>query len=160
MLQKNEQAYCSILKIEIEDNARKKRLPMIEQERAQAVKDLLRDNYFKPLQDIYGPYYVRLAVEGPRLCISIRGESRTELETIHVSLVRLRRLMKDYFLVCESFTQACWIGDKTKIETLDMARRGLHNEGAEDLRRILAGKIEMDEETARRIFTLVCVLHI
>lgn len=160
MLQKNEQAYCSILKIEIEDSVRKKRLPMIEQERAQAVKELLRDNHFKPLQNIYGPYYVSLGIEGARLCISIRGESRIQLEKISISLVKLRRLIKDYFLVCESFTQACWIGDKTKIETLDMARRGLHNEGADDLMRILTGKIEMDKGTARRIFTLICVLHI
>lgn len=136
----------------------------VEQERRIAIYDLLEDNHFKPLrvhEDGYaGPYKVRLSVEEGRLVISIDRQNGSELEHIILGLARFRRLIKEYFAICDSYFQAIRQATPQQIETVDMARRGIHNEAAEMLIERLDGKIEVDFDTARRLFTLICVLHI
>ncbi|NIJ31886.1 UPF0262 family protein [Sphingomonas oligoaromativorans] len=136
----------------------------IEQERKVALLDLLNDNYFKPLRpasDGYeGPYKVALRVEEGRLAIDIQRGDGSPIETIGLGMMRFRRSIKDYFAICDSYYQAVRQQTPQQIETVDMARRGLHNDAAELLRERLDGKIELDFDTARRLFTLICVLHI
>lgn len=136
----------------------------VEQERRIAVFDLLEGNRFAPQRrhaDGYaGPYAVRLRVEDGRLAIDIGRADKTPLESVILGLARFRRPIKDYFAICDSYFQAIKQSTPQQIETVDMARRGLHNEAAELLMERLAGKIDVDFDTARRLFTLICVLHI
>ncbi|MCC2975631.1 UPF0262 family protein [Sphingomonas sp. PL-96] len=136
----------------------------VEQERRIAIYDLLEGNRFAPQRvhaDGYaGPYRVRLRVEDGRLAIDIRRADDSPLETLVLGLARFRRPIRDYFAICDSYYQAIRQATPQQIETIDMARRGLHNEGAELLIERLRGKIEIDFDTARRLFTLICVLHI
>jgi uncharacterized protein (UPF0262 family) len=136
----------------------------IEQERRIAIFDLIEGNYFAPQRahsdDYTGPYRIALAVEEGRLAIAINREDDTHLETYILGLGRFRRPIKDYFAICDSYYQAIRNATPTQIETVDMARRGIHNEAAELLKERLEGKIEIDFDTARRLFTLICVLHI
>ncbi|OAN67127.1 UPF0262 family protein [Sphingomonas sp. TDK1] len=136
----------------------------IEQERRIAIYDLLEDNHFAPQRahaDGYaGPYKLHLSVEEGRLALAIRRADDTPLETIVLGLARFRRPIRDYFAICDSYYQAIRNATPAQIETVDMARRGIHNDAAELLRTALEGKIEVDFDTARRLFTLICVLHI
>ncbi|MBX9813835.1 MAG: hypothetical protein A4S12_05035 [Proteobacteria bacterium SG_bin5] len=136
----------------------------IEQERRIAIFDLIEGNYFKPCRaydDGYeGPYRIALSVEEGRLAIAIAREDGGPLETYVLGLGRFRRPIKDYFAICDSYYQAIRNATPQQIETIDMARRGVHNEAAELLKERLEGKIEIDFDTARRLFTLICVLHI
>ena len=136
----------------------------IEQERRIAIFDLLEENRFAPQRvqpDGYaGPYRLHLAVEEGRLGLEIRREDGSPLETLVLGLARFRRPIRDYFAICDSYYQAIRAATPSQIETIDMARRGIHNEAAELLRERLEGKIEVDFDTARRLFTLICVLHI
>lgn len=136
----------------------------IEQERRIAIFDLIEGNYFKPLREYpdgySGPYKIRLGVEEGRLAIDIERADDTLLETYILGLGRFRRPIKDYFAICDSYYQAIRNATPAQIETVDMARRGIHNEAAELLKERLDGKIEIDFDTARRLFTLICVLHI
>jgi uncharacterized protein (UPF0262 family) len=136
----------------------------VEQERRIAIFDLLEENYFKPLRpqaDGYaGPYKVQLRVEEGRLAIEIGRADGTPLEAIILGLARFRRPIKDYFAICDSYFQAIRNATPQQIETVDMARRGVHNEAAELLKERLDGKVDIDFDTARRLFTLLCVLHI
>jgi uncharacterized protein (UPF0262 family) len=136
----------------------------IEQERRVAMLDLLNENVFRPLRASAagheGPYKVALRVEEGRLAIDIADANGTALETIVLGLARFRRAIKDYFAICDSYYQAVRRQTPQQIETVDMARRGLHNEASELLKDALDGKIEVDFDTARRLFTLICVLHI
>jgi uncharacterized protein (UPF0262 family) len=136
----------------------------IEQERRIAIFDLLEGNRFapqRPYTDGYaGPYKVTLAVEDGRLAIGIARADGTPLETLILALGRFRRPIRDYFAICDSYFQAIRQATPQQIETVDMARRAIHNEAAELLRERLEGKIEVDFDTARRLFTLICVLHI
>ena len=136
----------------------------VEQERRIAIFDMLEANSFAPQRahvDGYaGPYVVRLRVEEGRLAIDIGREDRTPLESVILGLGRFRRPIKDYFAICDSYYQAIRQSTPQQIETVDMARRGLHNDAAELLKERLEGKIEIDFDTARRLFTLICVLHI
>jgi uncharacterized protein (UPF0262 family) len=136
----------------------------IEQERRIAIFDLIEGNHFAPQRDYQngyaGPYKIELAVEEGRLAIAINAEDDTHLETYVLALGRFRRPIKDYFAICDSYYQAIRNATPTQIETVDMARRGIHNEAAELLKERLEGKIEIDFDTARRLFTLICVLHI
>jgi uncharacterized protein (UPF0262 family) len=136
----------------------------VDKERRVAVFDLLEGNHFAP-QRVYphayaGPYRVKLRVEEGRLAIEISSEDSQLLETIVLGLGRFRRLIRDYFAICDSYFQAIHGSTPQQIETIDMARRGIHNEAAELLMERLAGKVEVDFDTARRLFTLICVLHI
>jgi len=136
----------------------------IEQERRIAIFDLIEGNYFAPQRaypDGYaGPYRIALSVEDGRLGIAINREDDSHLETFVLAMGRFRRPIKDYFAICDSYYQAIRNATPAQIETVDMARRGIHNEAAELLRERLEGKIDIDFDTARRLFTLICVLHI
>lgn len=136
----------------------------IEQERRIAIFDLLEGNFFAPQRvqpDGYnGPYRVELRVEEGRLGIEVSREDGTHVETHVLGMGRFRRPIRDYFAICDSYFQAVKQSTPQQIETIDMARRGIHNEAAELLKTALEGKIDLDFDTARRLFTLICVLHI
>jgi len=132
----------------------------IEQEREIAIYDLLESNSFKPVGSPGGPYRLVLAIEENRLVFDIRLSDDEPHGKIMLSLTPFRRIVKDYFLVCESYYKAIRSAPPSQIEALDMGRRGLHNEGSKLLAERLAGKIELDFDTARRLFTLICVLHL
>lgn len=136
----------------------------IENERAIAVQDLLSENQFAPKDMGEGPYHMRLSVADNRLCMTLstladdsKGE---ELGHITVPITPFRRIIKDYFMVCESYYDTIRKGSVEHIEAIDMGRRAIHNEGSEILQQVLAEKADFDFETARRLFTLICVLHI
>jgi uncharacterized protein (UPF0262 family) len=136
----------------------------VEQERRIAIFDLLEDNHFAPKRaypmGYAGPYRVKLRVEEGRLAIDISAESGELLETLILGLGSFRRPIKDYFAICDSYFQAIRQSTAQQIETVDMARRGIHNDAAQLLMDRLYGKIDVDFDTARRLFTLICVLHI
>lgn len=136
----------------------------VEQERRIAIFDLIEGNHFAPQREqpdgYAGPYRIALSVEEGRLVIAIKREDDTPLETLVLSLGRFRRPIKDYFAICDSYYQAIKASTPQQIETVDMARRAIHNEAAELLRERLEGKVDVDFDTARRLFTLICVLHI
>ena len=131
----------------------------VEHERAIAIYDLVEENSFTPVGYECGPYCLKLQVMGNRLILDIRTEDDRPVVAHHLSLTPFRRLVKDYFLVCESYYQAIRTATPSQIEAIDMGRRGLHNEGSELLIERLKDKIELDLDTARRLFTLITVLH-
>jgi uncharacterized protein (UPF0262 family) len=131
----------------------------IEHERAVAIYDLLEDNSFTPVDYDEGPYVLRLGITENRLVFDIRREDDTPLMAHLLSLTPFRRIVKDYFMICDSYYKAIRTATPSQIEAIDMGRRGLHNEGSELLMERLKEKIEVDFDTARRLFTLICVLH-
>ena len=131
----------------------------IEQEREVAIYDLLDANVFQPEGSPGGPYQLTLGVEESRLVLDIRLEDGSDHARVLLSLTPLRKTVKDYFLVCESYYKAIRTAPPHQIESLDMARRTLHDEGARELQDRLAGKVTTDFDTARRLFTLICVLQ-
>lgn len=134
--------------------------PDIEHERAVAIFDLVEENSFQPLGDsIGGPYKLKISLADKRLVFRIARENDEEVVTHILSLSPLKRTVRDYFLICESYYQAIRSASPSQIEAIDMGRRGLHNEGSQTLMDRLNGKIEIDFNTSRRLFTLVCVLH-
>ena len=153
-----------IIDIELDEHTILWRSADVEQERRIAIFDLLEGNHFAPQREhadgYRGPYRIKLRVEEGRLAIDIFREDRSHLETLVLGLARFRRPIKDYFAICDSYYQAIRQATPQQIETIDMARRGIHNEAAELLIERLDGKIELDFDTARRLFTLICVLHI
>jgi len=136
----------------------------IEQERKVAVFDLIEDNIFKPLRAAAaggeGPWRVLLSVRDGRLAMEIAGEDGQHGETLLLGMARLRRPVRDYFAICDSYYQAIRKATAREIETIDMARRAIHDAAARVLLERLEGKVETDFATARRLFTLICVLHI
>ncbi|PNU06393.1 UPF0262 family protein [Novosphingobium guangzhouense] len=150
--------------IELDDATILWRNADIEQERRIAIFDLIEDNVFKPLRSTdagnEGPYRLRLSVQDGRLSLQITAEDGTQLETLVLGLARFRRPIREYFAICESYYQAIRKATAQEIETIDMARRAIHNEASELLLERLHGKVETDHPTARRLFTLICVLHI
>jgi len=133
--------------------------PDIEHERAVAIYDLIDENVFAPLGDDGGPYALRLAIAENRLVFDIARADGAPVVTHMLSLTPFRRIVKDYFLICESYYQAIRTATPSQIEAIDMGRRGLHNDGSQILMERLASKVEVDFDTARRLFTLICVLH-
>jgi uncharacterized protein (UPF0262 family) len=131
----------------------------VEQEREIAIYDILEANVFRPEGSGGGPYHLTLGLEENRLVLDIALEDGTAPGRMTVSLTPLRKTMKDYFLVCESYYKAIRTAPPHQIEALDMARRTLHDEGAAELQKRLTDKVETDFDTARRLFTLVCVLQ-
>ncbi|CAA9518488.1 MAG: FIG00636399: hypothetical protein [uncultured Sphingomonadaceae bacterium] len=131
----------------------------VEQERRIAIFDLLEENHFAPVGHD-GPFKVVLRVEDNRVAIDVQDAGGAPLDTVRLGLARFRRPIRDYFAICDSYFQAVRASTPTQIETVDMARRAIHNDAAELLVECLAGKIEIDFDTARRLFTLICVLHI
>lgn len=136
----------------------------VEQERRIAIFDLMEENSFAPLREhpdgYAGPYRLQLSIEEGRLVLGLAREDGSPLETLILSLGTLRRPIRDYFAICDSYYDAIRNAPADKIEAVDMARRGIHNEAAELLVERLGGKIKVDFSTARRLFTLICVLHI
>jgi uncharacterized protein (UPF0262 family) len=132
----------------------------IEHERAVAIFDLLEENSFAPVAGYAGPFHVNLGIEENRLVLDLRDTKEASLERIVLPLTPFRGIVKDYFLICESYFAAIKRASPSQIEAIDMGRRGLHNEGSELLRERLAERVTVDLNTARRLFTLVCVLHI
>ncbi|MEM8727055.1 MAG: UPF0262 family protein [Pseudomonadota bacterium] len=136
----------------------------VEQERRVAIYDLIEENRFKPLRSVErgakGPYRLHLAVRDGRLAMDISDQGEELLETLLIGLARFRRPIREYFAICDSYYQAIRKATPAEIETIDMARRGIHNNAAELLLERLDGKVETDFPTARRLFTLICVLHI
>lgn len=136
----------------------------VEQERRVAIYDLIEENRFKPVRAAArgheGPWRLRLSVQDGRLALDIRDMGEAPVETIVLGLARFRRPIREYFAICDSYYQAIRKATPAEIETIDMARRGIHNNAAELLLERLDGKVETDFPTARRLFTLICVLHI
>ena len=134
--------------------------PDVEHERAVAIFDLVEENTFAPTGDEKGgPYKLKLSMVDGRLVFAISREDSSPVITHILSLTPFRRIIKDYYLICESYYEAIRVSTPSQIEAIDMGRRGLHNEGSQTLMDRLNGKIEVDFDTARRLFTLVCVLH-
>lgn len=146
--------------IVLDEHSIVRRTREIEQERDIAIYDLLESNSFAPEGSPGGPYRLVLGVEENRLAFDIQLENATPHGKIMLSLTPFRRVIKDYFLICESYFKAIRNAPPSQIEALDMGRRGLHDEGSSLLRERLKGKIEIDHDTARRLFTLICVLHL
>lgn len=150
-----------IVDIQLDDKLVVRRSAEVEHEMGVAIFDLLETNLFAPVHTPTGPYRVRLAIrDGRSLIFEISDNDGKELTSEVVPLNLFRRIVKDYFTVCESYFDAIKNAPASRIEALDMGRRGLHNEGAVLLRENLEGRITIDDETARRLFTLICVLHI
>ncbi len=147
-----------LLAVSLDDSSIGRAPPDIEHERAVAIYDLIEANSFA-LKDQPGPYRLVLSHAENRLVFDIRSESGERLMTHALSLTPFRKLVKDYFLICDSYHQAIRSGSPSRIEAIDMGRRGLHNDGSQLLMERLEGKVELDFDTARRLFTLVCVLH-
>lgn len=134
--------------------------PDVEHERAVAIFDLIEENSFAPVNDAAGgPYKLKLSLVEQRLVFAISREGGDAVVTHILSLTPFRKIIKDYYMICESYYEAIRTSTTTQIEAIDMGRRGLHNEGSQTLLDRLSGKIDIDFDTARRLFTLVCVLH-
>jgi uncharacterized protein (UPF0262 family) len=148
-----------IIDVELDEGTIIRRSDDIEREKKVAIFDLLEENFFRP-HGREGPFRVRLRIEENRLAIELKDAGGEPLDTIRLGLARFKRPVRDYFAICDSYFKAVRSDSPRGIETVDMARRGLHNEAAELLRECLADRVEMDFDTARRLFTLICVLHI
>ncbi|WP_147124180.1 UPF0262 family protein [Shimia ponticola] len=153
-----------ISKIELDDANLPPPTPEIEQERKVAIFDLLEENSFSlPERDDRpvpsGPYRLDLSIRDKRLVFDVMTEAEEQVGEFHLSLGPFRQVVKDYFQICASYFEAVKTLPPSQIETIDMARRGIHNEGANVLIERLEGKADVDHDTARRLFTLICVLH-
>jgi uncharacterized protein (UPF0262 family) len=131
----------------------------VEHERAVAIYDLLEDNIFAPEGDQEGPFALHLSITGSRLMFDIRRADGAPVIAHLLSLTPLRRIVKDYYTVCDSYYEAIRTATPDRIEALDMGRRALHDEGSQILMERLKRKVRLDFDTARRLFTLICVLH-
>ncbi|MDO6726233.1 MAG: UPF0262 family protein [Cognatishimia sp.] len=153
-----------ISRIEIDDSNLPPPTPEIEQERRVAMFDLIEENTFAlPKRDDRdvpeGPYQLELAIRDKRLVFDLATDAGTKAAEFHLSLSPFRQVVKDYWQICESYFDAVKNMPPSQIETIDMARRGIHNEGARILAERLESKANVDHDTARRLFTLICVLH-
>jgi uncharacterized protein (UPF0262 family) len=148
-----------LVHIQLDEATMVRRKPEVEHERAVAIYDLIEENFFAPQGDFHGPFVLNLGVEDNRLCFDLRSEEGQPLTKVHLPLKPFQSIIKDYFMVCESYYTAIKKSSPSQIEAIDMGRRGLHNEGSEMLKERLEGKVDIDFDTARRLFTLICVLH-
>jgi uncharacterized protein (UPF0262 family) len=156
-------AATRLIRVELDGEPLTRLSPLLETDRAQAVADLAAENRFVPLTTrhgpLSGPFVLHLSIQEGRLVLDIRRADDTPLTAVGLALGPFRGLMKDYQLLVDSHAMAVQEGREARIQAIDIGRRGLHNEGAALLMQRLAGKIEIDLPTARRLFTLVCVLH-
>jgi len=149
-----------LIDVALDDASIRRATPDVEHERAVAIFDLIEENSFKPVgDDGDGPYKLRLSVSESRLVFEVNRDSGETVATHMLSLTPFKRVVKDYYMICESYYEAIRASSPSQIEAIDMGRRGLHNEGSQTLMDRLSGKIDIDFDTARRLFTLVCVLH-
>jgi uncharacterized protein (UPF0262 family) len=150
-----------IVNVVLDEKAVVRRKPEVEHERAVAMFDLLEDNSFGLAEHPEaGPFHLHLAIEDNRLILDVRDTGEQPIDKVAIPVTPFRSIVKDYFLICESYYNAIKRATPAQIEAIDMGRRGLHNEGSEMLRERLAEKVILDLQTARRLFTLICVLHI
>ncbi|CAN7199780.1 UPF0262 family protein [Rhizobium sp. LjRoot30] len=133
--------------------------PDVEHERAVAIFDLIEENSFQPVGHSGGPYRLYLSLVDSKLVLAIKSEAGEDVATHILSLTPFRRTIKDYFMICESYYEAIRSATPSRIEAIDMGRRGIHNEGSQTLMDRLQNKIQLDFDTARRLFTLICVLY-
>ncbi|MEG3619505.1 UPF0262 family protein [Magnetovibrio sp. PR-2] len=136
------------------------RTPQVEHERKVAIYDLLEDNTFKLLEGPEGPYVLRLSIEENRLVFDVRNENDEPVKLFMLALSPFKSIVREYLMVCDSYFKAITNSSPSQIEAIDMGRRGLHNDGSDILEQRLKDKVDLDHNTARRLFTLVCVLHI
>lgn len=148
-----------IVKITLDERSLARATADIEHERKVAVYDILQDNAFAPVGVEGGPFELALSIVERRLMFDVRREGGMALGQVHLSLTPLRKIIKDYFMLCESYYDAIRNAAPAQIETIDMARRAMHNEGSEILIERLKDKIVIDQNTARRLFTLICSFH-
>ena len=148
-----------IVKIDLDERSLAPATADIEHERKVAIYDLIEENYFKPIGAGDGPFELYLSNVERRLVFDVRREGGDALGQVHLSMTPLRKTIKDYFMLCESYYDAIRNAAPAQIETIDMARRSMHNEGSEILRQRLEDKIDVDFDTARRLFTLICSFH-
>ncbi|GHD14568.1 UPF0262 family protein [Tianweitania populi] len=150
---------CRLIEVELDESIGRS-TPDVEHERAVAIFDLIEENSFRPIGDeAGGPYRLKLSLVENKLVFAINREDGEQVVLHILSLTPFRRIVKDYYMICESYYDAIRSSTPSKIEAIDMGRRGLHNEGSQTLLDRLGGKIEVDFTTARRLFTLICVLH-
>lgn len=149
-----------IVDITLDEQSMVRRSPQVEHERKVAIYDLLEENLFQPKEHDGGPYHLRLGIEENRLVFDVRTTNGEPACHFSLPIATFRKVVKDYFMICESYYSAIKTASPSKIEAIDMGRRGLHNEGAAILKERLEEKVELDMPTSRRLFTLVCVLHI
>ena len=149
-----------IADITLDEHTVVRRSPDIEHERAVAIFDLLEENRFAPASGLDGPFHLHLAIEENRLSMEVQSPANGASETILLPLAPFRGIVRDYFLICESYYQAIRRSSLAQIEAIDMGRRSLHDEGSALLIERLADKVAVDHDTARRLFTLICVLHL
>lgn len=150
-----------IISIDIDDQALPAPSPEVDQERKVAVYDLLEENSFSipRAAEFPGPYRLSLGMREGRLVFGVSNEAGDKVAEFHLSMGPFRQVVKDYFQICESYFEAVKRLPPSQIEAIDMARRGIHNEGARVLQERLEGKALVDTATARRLFTLICVMH-
>jgi len=148
-----------LVAVTLDENSIGRSNPDVEHERAVAIYDLIEDNSFTPHDSGEGPFALHLSITGSRLMFDIRREDGTPVMAHLLSLSPLRRIVKDYYTVCDSYYAAIRTATPDRIEALDMGRRGLHDEGSNILMERLKRKVDVDFDTARRLFTLICVLH-
>ena len=146
--------------IDLEEQSKIRRSANVEHERKLAIFDLLEDNSFRLRNGPDGPYHLRLQIKENRLVFKLKNNNEKCLTDVSLPVIVFKKIIKDYFLICDSYFEAIKTKAPSQIEAIDMARRGLHDEGAELLQMRMAEQVEMDRQTARRLFTLVCVLHI
>lgn len=148
-----------LVEVILDESSIERSTPDIDHERAIAIYDLIAENHFEPVGDDRGPYRLKLSVVEKKLVFEISRENGDPVVTHILSLGPFRRVVKDYFLICESYFEAIKTASPSQIEAIDMGRRGVHNEGSQLLLDRLEGKVAIDFDTARRLFTLVCALH-
>ncbi len=134
--------------------------PDVDHERKVAIFDLLEENHFAPVGDFSGPYHLHLAIEENRLIFEIKQDGSEAVGRIALATTAFRRIVRDYFQICETYFDAIKTASPSRIEAIDMGRRSVHNEGSQLLVERLDGKVDIDFDTARRLFTLICVLHL
>ena len=148
-----------LVAVTLDENSIGRSNPDVEHERAVAIYDLLEQNSFAPAEDAAGPFALHLSITGSRLMFDIRRADGAPVMAHLLSLTPLRRIVKDYFTVCDSYYAAIRTATPDRIEALDMGRRALHDEGSQILMERLKRKVSVDFDTVRRLFTLICVLH-
>ena len=150
-----------LIEIKLDTKDPNKATPEIIQEREVAIFDLLEKNIFviPKESNFVGPYRLNLRIFERRLVFEVFSSGRDRIVEFQLSLVPFQQVVKDYFKICKSYLEAVKRLSPSKIETIDMARRGIHGEGSRVLQERLKGKVELDDDTARRLFTLICVLH-
>jgi uncharacterized protein (UPF0262 family) len=150
-----------LVHVQLDEKTLVRRRPEVDHERAVAIYDLIEENSFSPAGDFAGPFTLHLSMDDiSKLVFDIRAEDGQPLVRVPLAMKPLYPMVRDYFMVCESYYAAIKNAPPSRIEALDMGRRSLHDEGSKMLQQHLQGRIEMDFTTARRLFTLLCVLHV